>query len=155
RFAVNSMLEVFCHINGFLPSDQNLGRELRPTSSATSPSLYRVDFDPVDVPALNAAGEGISRAIEAYALENQENGSIELAESVIGIYGAMCIPDNEASALQVYQTSGSDAGDLKLLNSVTDLSIRKLIPGSEPGQPATDSTTNPGVGIPTYSEGSG
>jgi hypothetical protein len=150
RFAVNSMLEVFNHLAGDAPATL-LGRDLRPSTDPANPSLYRVDFDPVDVPYLMTAGEGILRAFEAYSLENQENGDVELTESVIGRYPAACLPD--VSPSKVYAPTGSDAGDLKIVNSASDLQLKKLIPGTVPGQPAVESTTNPGVGIPTYAEG--
>jgi hypothetical protein len=146
RFAVNSMLEVFNHLGGD-PNGTAFGQELRPSSSPANPSLYRVDFDPVDVPALSVAGEGISRGFEAYSLENQENGAVELAESSIAIYPAAGTPDS-VTPVKVYQVTASDAGDLKVVNSVTDLTIQKLIPGTWADDPTP-------AGMPVYSEGPG
>ena len=75
RFAVNSMLEVFNHLNSD-PQIQPWSQELRPSADPTSPSLYRVDMDPVDVPylAANPATEGILRAFEAFSTDPQDNG---------------------------------------------------------------------------------
>ena len=141
RFAVNSMLEIFNHLKGDAAGTL-LGRELSPSSDPALPSLYRVDFDPVDVPALLEPGEGISRGFEAYCLEPQENGDLELAESSIGVYPAELLPDTVVP-VKIYQTAPDGAGDLAMDNPATDLSIKLY---SEQAQSAA---------IPLYTEGSG
>jgi hypothetical protein len=152
RFAQNSMLEVFNHLAGDT-TGTSAGQELRPSGSTTAPSLYRVDFDPVDVPALGAAGEGISRGFEAYALEIQENGALELAESAIGTYPALALPDTGDSVLasHIMTTSASDAGDLRSFNSATDGPFLRKFTLTAPGilgsEVALDGNTDP-----TYDE---
>lgn len=153
RFAVNSMLEVLHHdsrdVQGSL-----YGAEIRPSSDPAHPSLYRVDLDPVDVPYLasNARYEGIMRGFEAYSTERQDNGCIALAESVIGVYPAEALSDSLAleGQTRIYATSASDAGDLKVMNSASELSVRTLaLPAEEGGyaQPDTSAT------LPSYFEG--
>ena len=48
------------------------------------------------------------------------NGFICMAESVIGTYPVSLVP-NSVAPVKVYQTSPSDAGNLKVFNSITDL----------------------------------
>ena len=94
RFAVNSMLEVFHHNTGEGdPIQQAMDAELRPSTDPTSPSVYRVDFDLVDVPYLksNASVEGAQRAFEAYGIYPEDNGLIAMVESVIGSYSTRLV----------------------------------------------------------------
>ena len=93
RFAVNSMLEVFNHLNSD-PQIEPWAQELRPSTDPTSPSLYRVDMDPIDVPylAANPATEGMLRAFEAFSTDPQDNGAIMMTESVLGTYPADALP---------------------------------------------------------------
>jgi hypothetical protein len=132
RFAVNSMLEVFHHNPGD-PGNAALAAELRPSSLPTSPSLYRVDCDPVDVPYLrdHAAMEGVARAFEAYALFPQENGYLALTESAIGVYPVSLVHPTGPVA-KVYAPDGNGAGDLDLFNPA-EVSLLKLIPGTTEG----------------------
>ena len=51
RFAVTSMLEVFNHLNAD-PEISACAQELRPSADRAKPSVYTVDFDPVDGPYL-------------------------------------------------------------------------------------------------------
>lgn len=152
RFAVNSMLEVLHHSNGD-PANDSLANELRPSSNAAQPSIYRVDFDPVDVPFLTTGtvGEGVQRVFEAYALDPQENGYLGMAESVIGTYPSGAIP-NSVAAQKIYQTSASDAGDLAIVSSASDLTLFNLIPGTAAGDFGTIDTS--GAPKPTYVQGS-
>jgi hypothetical protein len=148
RFAVNSMLEVFNHLTGD-PTGTNAGKELVPSSNPASPSVYRVDFDPIDVPAMGTAGEGITRGFEAYSLEPQENGAVEMTESSIAIYGARALADDSTwmRGERIYQCSASDAGDLKVFNSLTDGPFYKkfilLSPGVLGTEVPLDGSTDP------------
>jgi len=151
RFALNSMLEVFHHANGD-PANATLARELRPSSDPAKPSLYRVDLDPVDVPYLvaNASVEGVMRAMEAYALDPQDNGYIAMTESVIGTFPASALPSG-TDPVQVYQPSDTGAGSLGVVNPAAELDLYSLILGAQPGEfPIRD--TNPATPKPTYSE---
>lgn len=132
RFAVSSILEIFHHLNAD-PANNAWASELRPSTDPTRPSLYQVDFDPVDVPYLVDSGstEGVMRAFEAYALEPQENGYVAMTESVIGSYPKEMLPDSYDPAVltKVYAPSASDAGDLKVVNPAAELSVRNLVYG--------------------------
>jgi hypothetical protein len=148
RFAVTSMLEVFSHVNvdsGF----QSVYQELRPSADPAKPSLYRVDFDPVDVPHLvsNAATEGITRAFETYAIDPQDNGFLALAETSIGTYPR----DKASDSPTPIKTYLPD--DLKVFDAPTQLVLKTLIPGGGQGDYLLEdtATTTP---KPTYSEGS-
>jgi uncharacterized repeat protein (TIGR01451 family) len=155
RFALSSVLEVFNHLTGDT-AGTNAGRELLPSSSPATPSLYRVDIDPVDVPTLGNAGEGISRGFEAYSLESQENGAIEMAESVIGTYPSSALSDGGLNqrAVHQFQTTGSDAGDLKVFDTAADGAFRRKFVLTSPGILGSEVAVGSG-GDPTYSEASG
>jgi hypothetical protein len=118
RFVVITTLEVFTHLNdgannAVTITGDELGAEIAPSTIPTSPSLYRVDYDPVDTPYLvsNGATEGIARAFLAQGDRPQDNGFICLTESVTGVYPAAFAAGAPA---KVYATSASDAGDLKV-----------------------------------------
>jgi hypothetical protein len=150
RFAQNSMLEIFNHLEGDSAGTE-AGKEIRPGPSPAQPAVYRVDLDPVDVPALNSAGEGFLRGFEVYSLESQENGALYLLESDIGVYPAL--PDSGPSVLatKIFQTSGVDAGDLKVFNSATDGPFRGKYILYSPGVVGPPALLD-GVTDPTYSE---
>ncbi|MCX7019250.1 MAG: kelch repeat-containing protein [Candidatus Sumerlaeota bacterium] len=137
RFAQNSMLEVFNHTNDPSTEQQLMDQELRPSTDASRPSLYRVDLDPIDVPCLrqNSGIEGVQRAFEAYAIYPQDNGLILLTESVIGTYPAAALPDTGAPA-KVYAANGVNAGNLAV-RFPGELDIANLIPGTGVGEFAT------------------
>jgi hypothetical protein len=154
RFAMTSMLEVFNHLAGDTVGT-SAGIDLLPSADPTSPSLYRVDFDPVDVPVMNdTANQGIARAFEAYALEDQENGDIALAESAIGIYPAYAVSGTGAPVLseRTFRTTSSDAGDLKVFNTTTDGPFLRKFVRIGPGLLGSELPLD-GSGDPSYSEG--
>jgi hypothetical protein len=150
RYAQNSMLEVFNHTN-ISAADELLEQELRPSADPQHPSLYRVDFDPVDVPYLieNGSSEGITAGFEAYATFPQDDGYVALSELVVGTYPAATTPDT-ATPVKVLAPGATDAGDLgtSAPNAVTD--VYSLI--VDPGLPGDAGTRDDAVG-PAYSEG--
>lgn len=107
RFAVSSVLEVLHHSN-FDPESSTFGQDFRPSKDMTRPSVYRVDFDPVDVPYLqtNADSEYLLRMFEAYATEPQENGFVALTESSMSIYPALS--DSGVPVTKLYASSRND-----------------------------------------------
>ena len=151
RFAVNSMLEVFHHD----PADpENAARaaELRPSTDPSKPSIYRVDFDPIDVPYLVSKGdfEGVQRAFEAYSINPLENGYVAMTESVIGTYGTSALPDSVVpTKVYAVDVATSGPGDLAAFVPAAELSLQNLIMGGtgEFGVPAS------GGNLPTYAEG--
>ncbi len=155
RFAQNAMLEVFNHLN-VDPASVPLGQEIRPSTDPARPSLYRVDFDPVDTPFLrdNGTTEGIWAAFEAYTMEPQDEGYVGLAEIVMGVYPKALLPDS-AAPVKVFEPSDVDAGTLAVV-SPTDLTkvLYDISGPLGPGEiPPLD--TNPSTPQPTYTEGAG
>lgn len=150
RYAQNSMLEVFNHTN-LSGSDELLEQELRPSSDPTKPSIYRVDFDPVDVPYLvaNSSTEGIAAGFEAYAMFPQDNGTIALTELVVGTYPLSLTPDSVAPVKTLAPTS-TDAGDLAATRpgAVKDLFSIVFTSGTEGDYGTRDNSYTP-----TYAEG--
>lgn len=153
RFALNSMLEILQQQSRFDPTNTTFSEELRPSDLATTPSVYRVDYDPVDVPYLQTNGsvEGIMRLFEAYALDPEDNGYVALTESMLCTYPASALPDY-ANPEKVYAPTASDAGGLAVTNSSTELFNSVLILSTSVGGfPVEDTTTTL---RPTYIEGS-
>ena len=150
RYAQNSMLEVFNHTN-MSSSDEALEQELRPSTDPAKPSLYRVDFDPVDVPYLvaNASSEGISAGFEAYGVFPQDNGYIALTELVLGTYPSSALSDDVPPA-KTYAPTPSDAGNLSSAQTgaVKDL-FSILFTSSTEGDYGTRDNTY----APSYVEG--
>ncbi len=134
RYAMNSMLEMFWHLAVDPTSDVDMLPNI-PSSDPSRPTAYRVDLDPVDVPALDsvsAPGEGVQGMFEVYSLEPQENGALELAEAVL-----MALPaPTSVRHLKTYATTASDAGDLR-----RGIYMRSTLGGSEPLPTIDDSTT--------------
>ena len=141
RFAVTSMLEVYTHLNGD-PEQDTLAHDFRPSDNAAKPSVYRVDFDPVDVPYLrdNPHTEGFTRAFEAISTDPQDNGFLALTECSLSVYPTRALTG--ASPVKVYQPTNSDGGDLKQI-SPSDTMVYKYIPGAAPGDLGTASFAAP------------
>jgi hypothetical protein len=150
RYAQNAMLEVFNHTN-MSASDELLEQELRPSTDPTKPSLYRVDFDPVDVPYLLANGgtEGIAAGFEAYATFPQDSGYIALTELVLGTYPASTIP-NSVAPVKTFAPTSSDAGELASSRpgAVKDLFSMVFTSGTEGDYGVRDNNY-----APAYAEG--
>jgi hypothetical protein len=149
RFAVNSMLEVFNHEPGDTLAIRQMYAELRPSTLSSSPSVYTVDFDPVDVPHLanNAATEGILRGFEAYAIHSTDRGYLAMTESIIGTYPLASTPI-ATTPTKTYAPDAGGAGDLALFVPDAELSLSKLIPGAAEGLFPTADNTAP---LPTHS----
>ncbi|MGI8907581.1 MAG: hypothetical protein ACR2IE_13945 [Candidatus Sumerlaeaceae bacterium] len=65
-------------------TDTKAGNDLRPSNLAAKPSLYRVDFDPVNVPA--AVGTKVVATFESFAFVNPAAGTLSLTEASVGTY---------------------------------------------------------------------
>lgn len=152
RFAVSAMLELMHH-QSVDPGNQPYAGELRPSTDPANPSLYRVDFDPVDVPylATSTTNEGISRGFEAYCFEPQENGYIALAESHIEAYPRALLPDsNDPSTLmQVFAPTATDAGSLHLANPQSEMKNVNWTNPTYEGDTAQDDPSNSPMAIHT------
>ncbi|MBX7244777.1 MAG: fibronectin type III domain-containing protein [Candidatus Sumerlaeaceae bacterium] len=143
RFAVSGLQEIFPSVGLDAPNEL-LYSELAPSTDPAKPSVYRLDFDPVDVPYLtsNANVEGVMRGFEAYAFEPQMVGYINMVQSVIGVYPASQ-SGNGIAPLKVYQTTGGDAGDLKLM-AQAEVTTRSYILSNVEGVFPTSDPTPPG-----------
>lgn len=149
RFAVNSMLEVLPHSSA-TSGDEPISLELRPSTNPSKPSLYRVDFDPVDVPQLvnNPMTEGITRGFEIYALDPQDNGYVCLTECSVGIYPKAAVSVSGANLmwLATYAPTTSSAGDLDPMKAGATLDRFSMIMSSTPGEfPIRDNGVYPNV----------
>lgn len=154
RFAQTSMLEVYTHTS-LDPGATPFSTELAPSTDPDRPSLYRVDFDPIDVPALigNAATEGIMRAFEAYTTDISDQGYVAMTESVLGTYPAGALHPSAAQPLLVYAPSGGGAGNLSLTAGPgAALTSSTLRLSAVPGEPATEAPASDG--FPSHTEGS-
>lgn len=116
RFAVTSEVFIQTHDESS-PGDLAVYQELRPSTDPNNPSLYRVDFDPVDVPFLstntNVSGqfEGIQPSFEAFVLSSTDNGTIAMSELELGTYPISALGSPVATqimdAVQVGDPSGA------------------------------------------------
>jgi hypothetical protein len=113
RFAATSMITIFHHLPG-TPGDLAATREYRPTTSPALLSTYRVDFLPYLTPlvASQLDGEGVARAVEAYANSGREDGRILVAESSIGVYPREALATSRTLGRFVPNTSGFGSMDL-------------------------------------------
>jgi len=138
RFVIASTLEAWSHTPG-IPTLEPLGAQLAPSANPAAPSVYRVDFDPPEVPqnVNNPATEGIQAYFGAYAAANDApaNGYVALTELVIGTYPAVLgteVSSYTGAGIAISTSDGADAYSV-------------VFTGSEaPGQvPAQDTTTKP------------
>lgn len=116
RSVVLTTLEIFTHTNDGTANGITadlLGKDIRPSADPANASMYRSDFDPVDVPYLitNGATEAMYRGFIGQGDKPQDNGFVALTESVVG-----CIPKSAATwtTLQTLTTSATDAGALRI-----------------------------------------
>ncbi|MGC8841763.1 MAG: hypothetical protein ACP5QZ_10010, partial [Candidatus Sumerlaeaceae bacterium] len=139
RFVIANTLEVWTHTPG-LPALEPYGAELEPNTDSNNPSVYRVDFDPPEVPqnVNNPATEGIQVSFSGYTTANPDNGYLGLTEVVIGTYPAIL-------GTQVKEYAGSAIVD-DTVNEPAEVYSLYFPSGSQPGyQPAPDTGTKPTV----------
>lgn len=114
RFAACSILEVFSRVSGF-PGDALIALDVRPSANSERPSLYRVDFDPIEVPYMraNPTARGMATgAFEALEVFPETNGYLAMQEAQFIVYSpSILVP---AGPIKTYRTSQTDAGDLGL-----------------------------------------
>lgn len=153
RFCATSILEVLPHGN-WDPGNLANADDLRPSDDPAHPSIYRVDFDPIDVPALvnNSATQGVLRGFEVRTNDPQENGDLGMTEATMSVYPISSVSDttNPAILRKVYQPGATDAGSLAMQNPATDLITKNYILGTFPGDPLVLDTTD--TTLPKYME---
>jgi len=77
-------------------SETASGQYLKPSRTSTKPSLYRVDYDPVDVPA--AGAQPIQPTFESFAFQDPAAATIFLAQCTILTYPAL----TDATGTQIF-----------------------------------------------------
>jgi len=138
RFVIASTLEVWSHV----PDDatfEPLGAQIAPSDNPAAPSVYRVDFDPPEIPqnVNNPSSEGILAYFAAYSSANDPvaNGYVALTELVLGTYPA--ILGTQASS---YTGSQIVLGDGVDAYSLVWPDVNNIPPGQVPAQ---DTATKP------------
>jgi hypothetical protein len=154
RFVLTANLQLTTH-NALFPNDDAFSAELRPSQDPTKPSVYRIDYDPIDVPFLQTQtnNEGVLAGFNVFTLEGGDNGYLGLTELVIGTYPASLLADANAIRTKIYAPGVSDAGNLRIYNTATDISIYNVFvpPASPVGSFGVIDPTPP---LGTYSESS-
>lgn len=122
RTAIAEYLEVYPS-NTANTEWNNCGKDIAPSQQPARPSLYRVDFDPLEVPLLLANQDTwkVDRGFEVYSsstggggLEN--TGFLAMKESEIGTYPKSAIP--ETTPVKSYTTNADFASAVLNGNSV-------------------------------------
>lgn len=142
RFAFWTQLFVNPHEATAMPS----ASDLRPSVDSSKPSIYRVDFDPVDVPYLatytNASGqkEGIGAAFEVFETSTGPRGYLAMTELVTGIYPASTLSGTPTQSKIYDGTKDAQGGDLHRFVS-TDSTIANLVPATGTGLVGDEATS--------------
>jgi hypothetical protein len=109
RFAITS--EVFIQTHDTTQSDLPFYKELAPSTNPATPSLYRVDFDPIDVPYMATASailpnsqpeEGIQSSFEIFSIFPEDSGTLAMTELAISTY-----PKSALAVVKATQSYGS------------------------------------------------
>ncbi len=138
RFVIANTLEVWTHTPG-IPALEPYGAELRPNGDPNNPSVYRVDFDPPEVPqnVSNPSTEGVQLSFSGFTNAAPDNGYVALTEVVLGTYPAVM-----GTLAKTYAGNGIVAA----AEDPTEAFSLYYPAGSVPGyQPATDTVTKPTV----------
>jgi hypothetical protein len=138
RFMIANTLEVWTHTPG-IDALETLGADLRPNSDPNNPSVYRVDFDPPEVPqnVNNPSSEGIQVSFSGYTNSNPDNGTAALTEVVLGTYPAIL-----GTQVKEYAGSGITASSAE----TPEVYSLYFPSGSAAGyQPSPDTGTKPTV----------
>lgn len=150
RFAVTSELQIQTHAAAD-PGNNIYGNELRPSAVPEYPSIYRLDFDPVDVPYLQTGtpAEGIMSGVEIFTQEPADKGYIALTQTELCVYPALA--DARTAIAKEYAVTGSDAGNLRIFSTATDLARHNFV-SPPPGSPQGSYGTLESVNVANYSE---
>jgi hypothetical protein len=145
RFAVTTELFVQTHDNS-QPANNPMYAHLAPSTNPATPSVYRVDYDPIDVPFLSTQTpeEGIQSAFEAFVIHPEDNGIIGMTEEVLGTYPASSLTGTPL-AEQDY--------DGTLLTSANSLDTNESIDSGVPAGTFPPTTANAGGSITNSGSG--
>ncbi|MBX7244499.1 MAG: hypothetical protein K1X53_03315 [Candidatus Sumerlaeaceae bacterium] len=153
---VASVLEVLATNNAGV--EDTRGEELAPSRDSSKPSLYRVDYDPVDIPYLasNAQSQGfggIMRVFEAYAFYPQMNGNIFMDQSEIMVYPSFMMDNGHALVDLPAYSKTYGVSDLQNFEGTSDTFKQLRVTGITAGQLGTVLTTPPLPSISHSSDG--
>jgi hypothetical protein len=142
RFAVTDGLCVYAINNN---SYDATSVELTPSQDVANPSLYRVDYKPVNVPFLTTTSpyEGVQRFYDLYGDQPQFQGTLAMVESVIGIYPASLIDPASVTPVKTYAPSDF------WTYFPADNNTYVWVPGVNPG----DFPTSGSAPLPTITQG--
>lgn len=108
RFAVTSNLEVTPHLNALSQGDK-YSLELAPSTNPGRPSVYRVDYDPVDVSYLASnPTDPIYMSFAVNCFDWQDNGNVCLKETALYTYPTALLPDDTISLKKTYYAAAGD-----------------------------------------------
>ncbi|MBX7245592.1 MAG: formylglycine-generating enzyme family protein [Candidatus Sumerlaeaceae bacterium] len=152
--AIATTLEVLATSNN--ATEDARGAELAPSRDETKPSLYRVDYEPIDIPYLksNAGPQGYGgfmRSFENYSFYPQMNGNIFLAESQVITYPAHLLTNNWALSTSATYTKTYAAAELQNFENTSETFKVARLEGLSPGVLGNVFTTPP---LPTITHGS-
>lgn len=112
------------------------GSGLYPSTNPSSPSAYRVDFDPLDITFMNTSTstlgpEGVQSRFDLFELDALPRGTIGMTERLIGYYPASYLDSNVLRTRIWNGTTSSQGGALALFVS-SDMINSNLDPASGP-----------------------
>jgi subtilisin-like proprotein convertase family protein len=115
RFAQANTAEYFFDTTQFDPAAAPHMWLNAPSTNPNQPTLYRVDFDPVDVPAMTTpAVQEIRGTIENYSIYPNQQGALEVVEASIERYSAP--PDSEGVVIRTFAATDLTSGISDTLN---------------------------------------
>jgi hypothetical protein len=138
RFMIANTLELWTHTPG-IPALETYGADLRPSSDPNNPSVYRVDYDPPEIPqnVNNPSTEGVQLSFSGYTNVSADNGTVALTEAVLGTYPAIL-------GSQAKEYAGS--GITQSVNEPAEVYSLYFPSGSGDGYlPSPDTATKPTV----------
>lgn len=98
-------------------SEISSGQYLKPSRLSTKPSLYRVDYDPVDVPA--AGAQPIQPTWEAFAFQDPAAATIYLAQCTILTYPAL----TDAAGAQIFAYNRATTAASQGIQTVDNVTV--------------------------------
>jgi subtilisin-like proprotein convertase family protein len=109
RFVDTAIMEVLHNSGNTDPASKDIARELGPSIDPGAPSIYKVDYDPVDVPQVTSTdpAQAIQRGFETFVISpdyTYVNGTLLITDSSIGTYPR---PDLSAVPTKLYAAGGS------------------------------------------------
>jgi hypothetical protein len=115
RFAQANTAEYFFDTTQFDPSAAPHMWLNAPSTDPNQPTLYRVDFDPLDVPAMTSPDvQEIRGTVENYSIYPNQQGALEIVETSIERYSAPA--DSEGQVVRTFNAADLTSGIVDTLN---------------------------------------